>query len=172
MWKLQLGGLALARLAACRCGADASPGEAGSASGMGRPAAARLAVRGKELARFLGQVDPGTVREQLHRASEQAAGTRDAEARAWYERARAAREEQLSALGDIGAARERVLANLSRIAATYQGLPAKVMRLHALDAQATERMYGDLNGELGRMNGELGAVEETLKSFHEVRVGT
>jgi chromosome segregation ATPase len=134
--------------------------------------AARLAVRGEELARFLGQVDPGAVREQLRLAAEQAAGTRDAEARAQYESARAAREEQLSALVDIDAARERVLANLSRIAATYQGLPAKVMRLHALDAQATESMYGDLNEELGRMNGELGAFEETLKSFHEVRVGT
>lgn len=31
-------------------------------------------------------------------------------------------------------------------------------------------MYGDLNKELGRMNGEIGAFEETLKSFHEVRV--
>ena len=134
--------------------------------------AARLAVRGEELARFLGSADPNTVREGIRLAAQQAAGTRDAEARAQYESARAAREEQLAALVDIDAARERVLANLSRIAATYQGLPAKVMRLHALDAQATESMYGDLNEELGRMNGEIGAFEETLKSFHEVRVGT
>lgn len=134
--------------------------------------AARLAVRGEELARFLASVDPGAVREQIRLASDQAAGTRDAEARAQYESARAAREEQLAALVDIDAARERVLANLARIAATYQGLPAKVMRLHALDAQATESMYGDLNEELGRMNGEIGAFEETLKSFQEVRVST
>jgi hypothetical protein len=134
--------------------------------------AARLAMRGEELARFLASVDPGALREQLRLSAEQARSTRDAEARAQYESARAAREEQLAALVDIDAARERVLANLSRIAATYQGLPTKVMRLHALDAQATESMYGDLNEELGRMNGEIGAFEETLKSFQEVRVGT
>lgn len=134
--------------------------------------AARLAARGEELARFLGSADAGAVREGIRLAAEQAAGTRDAEARAHYESARVAREEQLAALVDIDAARERVLAHLSRIAATYQGLPAKVMRLRALDAQATESMYGDLNEELGRMNGEIGAFEESLKSFHEVRVGT
>lgn len=134
--------------------------------------AARLAVRGEELARFLGSVELGVVREQIRLAAEQALGSRDAEARTQYERVRAAREEQLAALVDIDAARERVLANLARIAATYQGLPARVMRLRALDAQATESMYGDLNEELGRMNGELGAFEETLKSLHEVRVST
>jgi len=134
--------------------------------------AARLAVRGEELARFLALVDPGSVREQIRLAAEQAASTRDAEARGQYESARAAREAQLADLVDIDAAQERVLAHLSRISATYQGLPAKVMRLHALDAQATEHMYGDLNEELGRMNGEIGAFEETLKAFQEVRVST
>ncbi|NMO20879.1 hypothetical protein HPC49_36685 [Pyxidicoccus fallax] len=134
--------------------------------------AARLAVRGEELARFLASADAASVREGIRQAAEQARAARDAEARAQYERALAAREEQLAALVDIDAARERVLANLARIAAAYQGLPARVMRLRALDAQATETMYGDLNEELGRMNGEIGAFEETLKSIHEVRVVT
>ncbi|HZI16435.1 MAG TPA: hypothetical protein VE153_39080 [Myxococcus sp.] len=133
---------------------------------------ARLVVRAEELARFMASVDLGAVREGIRLAAEQAVAARDGEARAQYESARAAREEQLAALVDIDAARERVLANLSRIAATWQGLPAKVMRLRALDAQATESMYGDLNEELGRMNGEIGAFEETLKSIREVRVGT
>ena len=82
----------------------------------------------------------------------------------------AAERSKFAALVDIDTARERVLANLSRIAATMESLPAKVVRLRALDAQATESMYGDLNEELGRMNGEIGAFEETLKTFHEVRV--
>lgn len=132
--------------------------------------AARLVVRGEELALYLSTVDVRTVREQIRMAEEQARGARDEEARRQYESAKAAREEQLAALTDIEAAHERVLANLSRIAATMQGLPAKVVRLRALDAQATESMYGDLNEELGRMNGEIGAFEETLKSFNEVRV--
>lgn len=134
--------------------------------------AARLVARGEELARYMRTVDIGAVREQIRLADEQVRTTRDAEARAQLESARAAREEQLAALVDIDTARERVLANLARIAATMESLPAKVVRLRALDAQATESMYGDLNEELGRMNGEIGAFEETLKSFHEVRVTT
>ncbi|MBN1207130.1 MAG: hypothetical protein JXB05_19750 [Myxococcaceae bacterium] len=137
-----------------------------------RERATRLVARGEELARYMSTVDLERVRAQIRQADEQARSARDAEARAQFESARAAREEQLAALVDIDAARERVLANLSRIAATMQGLPAKVVRLRALDAQATESMYGDLNEELGRMNGEIGAFEETLKSFHEVRVTT
>ncbi len=134
--------------------------------------ASRLVARGEDLARYMSTVDLGAVREQIRLADDQARSARDAEARAQFESARTAREEQLAALVDIDTARERVLANLSRIAATMQSLPAKVVRLRALDAQATESMYGDLNEELGRMNGEIGAFEETLKSFHEVRVTT
>jgi hypothetical protein len=132
--------------------------------------AARLVKRAEELARFLRTADPNALREQIRLLEEQARGARDPEAKAQYESARAAREEHLAALSDIDSALERVLANLSRIAATFQGLPAKVMRLRALDAQATESMYGDLNAELGRMNGEIGAFEDTLKTLQEVRV--
>lgn len=131
---------------------------------------ARLVARGEDLARYLRSVDVNAVRGQLQAAQEQVRAARDAEARAQWESARAAREEQLAALVDIDTARERVLANLSRIAATMEGLPAKVVRLRALDEQATESMYGDLNEELGRVNGEIGAFEDTLRSLHEVRV--
>lgn len=134
--------------------------------------AARLVRRGEELSRYLRGVDPGAVREQLRQLGEQIRQARDAEAREHYERARGAREEHLAALMDIHAAHERVLANLSRIAATFQGLPAKVMRLRALDAQATDSMYGDLSEELGRMNGEIQAFEDTLQSLKEVRVAS
>lgn len=134
--------------------------------------AARLVARGEDLARYMRSVDLSAVREQIRFADEQARAARDEEVRAQFGSARTAREEQLAALVDIDTARERVLANLSRIAATMEGLPAKVVRLRALDDQAMESMYGDLNEELGRMNGEIGAFEETLRSLHEVRVTT
>ncbi|PTL81907.1 hypothetical protein [Vitiosangium sp. GDMCC 1.1324] len=134
--------------------------------------AVRLVRRGEELSRYLRTVDPGAVREQVRQLGEQIRQARDAEAREQYESARRAREEHLTALMDIHAAHERVLANLSRIAATFQGLPAKVMRLRALDAQATDSMYGDLSEELGRMNGEIQAFEDTLQSLKEVRVAS
>ncbi|XXF76686.1 hypothetical protein P2318_27060 [Myxococcaceae bacterium GXIMD 01537] len=133
---------------------------------------ARLVHHAEDLARYLRTVDIGAVRKQVERLKAQAHAARDAEARASYESARAAREEQLTALADIDAAHERVLAHLSRIVATFQGLPAKVMRLRALDAQATDSLSGDLSEELGRMNGEIGAFEETLKSFQPARVAS
>ncbi|RJS25934.1 hypothetical protein DRW03_05550 [Corallococcus sp. H22C18031201] len=132
----------------------------------------RLAARGDELSAFLRATDAQAVREAIRVTSQQATQAKDAEARAQYASARAAHEAQLQALRDIGAAHDRVLANLTRIAATMQGLPAQVMRLRALDAQATESMYGDLNEELGRMNGELGAFEESLQSFQAVGVAS
>jgi hypothetical protein len=134
--------------------------------------AARLVRRGEELFRYLRTVDLNAVREQIRLLDEQSRQARDTEARGQYESSRKAREEHLAALMDIHAAYERVLANLSSVAVTFQGLPAKVMRLRALDAQATDSMYGDLSEELGRMNGELQAFEDTLQSFKEVRVAS
>jgi hypothetical protein len=133
---------------------------------------ARLVRRGEELSRYLRTVDMGAVREQLRLLEQQTRAARDAEAREQYQGAHRTREEHLAALLDIHAAHERVLANLSRIAATFQGLPAKVMRLRALDAQATDSMYGDLNQELGHMNGEIQAFEDTLQSLKEVQVSS
>ena len=132
--------------------------------------AIRLVQRGEELSRYLRTAAPEQVREQIQRLDEQAREARDAEARAHYASARSVREEHLAALRDLQAAHERVLANLSRLAATFQGLPAKVMRLRALDAQASDSMYGDLSEELGRMNGELQLFEDTLHSLKEIRV--
>jgi hypothetical protein len=91
----------------------------------------------------------------------------DAEARRHYEEARAAREEQMRTLGDIAAARERLVANLAQIVATLEGIPPKLMKMRALDAQAADDVSGDVGRQLAEMNVGLQAFEETLASLVE-----
>lgn len=124
--------------------------------------ATKLAERGEEMAAYLARVDPQAVRGAIARLDEQIRTARDAEAKTQYQNARTAREEQLRTLEEIGTALERVLANLSRIIASVEGLPARVMKMQVLDAEAMDSISGDLNAELDRMNGEVRAFEETL----------
>lgn len=129
---------------------------------------ARLISRAEELARYLGKVSAAPVRQEITRLDEKARSARDPAARREYESARKAREEQLKALDDIAGARERVVANLSRIVATLEGLPAKIVRMRALDAQAMDQLSGSMHDELEHMNVELKAFEETLTTLGEM----
>lgn len=128
----------------------------------------RLIARAEALFKYLSQVNPEPIRKEMQRLREKAQRARDKEARAQYESALTAREEQIRALDDIADARERVAANLSRIAATLESLPAKVVRMRALDAQAMDALSGDVNHELEMVNGEVKMFEETLKSLAEI----
>lgn len=127
-----------------------------------------LVGRAEALARYLARIDPDTVRTEMRRLAEKAQKTRDHQARAQYQSALATREEQLRAIEDIGNAKERVSANLSRVTATLEGLPPKIVRMRALDAQAMDELSGSMNDELGRINGEMKAFEETLQSLVEI----
>jgi chromosome segregation ATPase len=109
-------------------------------------AGARLIARADELSRYLDSVDFDEARTQ-------------------FTSARAQREQQRKTLDELVAARDRVSANLSRIVATYESLPARVVHMRALDAQAVDAFSGDVNQELDRMNHEIAAFEDTLKGL-------
>lgn len=130
--------------------------------------AAKMARRGEDLAEYLARTDPRVVEQDVNVLAQRAASTRDREARAQYEAAYAARKDHLSTLQDLLAARERILASLLSIAATLDGLPAKIVRMRALDAHAMDRLTGDVKEELDRMNSEIRTFEETLRSLGEV----
>jgi hypothetical protein len=132
--------------------------------------AARLVVRAEELARYLHSTDAEALRQQLGELEAQARRTSDDEARAHYENAQAARRDHLLALDDVSRARERIGANLARIGAALEGLPAKVVRLRALDAQAMDALSGNVNEELDSFNLEIKSFEETLQSLVEAPV--
>jgi hypothetical protein len=130
--------------------------------------AARLVRRSDDLSRYLATIDTGKVRAEIDRLEQNAQRTADAAARDEFRRARGQREQQLTTVAELVAALDRVHANLARIVATYEALPARVVHMRALDAQAVDAMSGDVSQELDRMNHEIAAFEETLKSV-EVR---
>lgn len=130
--------------------------------------AAKLARRGEDLAQYLRTTDPRVVQQDVHTLAQRVATATDAEAKSQYAAAHAARQEHLATLQDLVAARERIHASMLSIAATLEGLPAKIVRMRALDARAMDKLTGDVKGELDRMNDEIRTFEETLKSLGEV----
>lgn len=127
-----------------------------------------LIGRAEDLSRYLARVDADAVRVEMRRLADKVQKTRDEQARAQYRSALEVKEEQLRAIEDISNAKERVAANLSRVTATLEGLPPKVVRMRALDAQAMDELSGSMNDELGRINGEMKAFEDTLQSLVEI----
>ncbi len=130
--------------------------------------AAKLAVRAEDLARYLATTDLHAVEADVEVLAARVRQARDAEAKAQYEGAHAARTEHLQTLNELLNAKERIAASLLGIAATLDGLPAKIVKMRALDAQAMDRLTGNVREELDRMNGEIKIFEETLKSLGEV----
>jgi len=130
---------------------------------------AALAVRADELSRYLLTVDAMTARDEADSFASKARQTRDPAARANYEAAAAAAAERVAALDDIATARERSLAHLARIESAIKAVPTKLVRLRALDDQASDALSGDVGAELERMNVDLRAFEQTLESIVEVQ---
>jgi hypothetical protein len=130
--------------------------------------AARLARRAEDVAKYLRTTDARVVQADVEALVRRAQATQDPEARAQLESAFQARREHLEVLRDLWKTRERIDATLLSIASTLEGLPAKIVRMRALDAQATDQLSGDVKEELDRMNTEIRTFEETLKSVAEV----
>lgn len=130
--------------------------------------AARLAARGEDVASYLKTTDPRVVDADCKALAVRVSAAKDTEVRAQYESALAARREHLEVLRDLANAKERIDATLLSIASTLEALPAKIVRMRALDAQATDQMSGDVKEELDRMNSEIRTFEETLQTLNEV----
>lgn len=129
--------------------------------------AAVLATRSEDLGKYLVSIDPRVLEQDIAQLRQRVASSKDQEARAQYDAARKAREEHLAVLAELHNAKERVHASLLGIAATLAALPAKVVRMQALDAAAMDELSGSVKDELERMNGELSSLEETLSSLSE-----
>jgi hypothetical protein len=129
---------------------------------------AALAVRADELSRYLVTIDSAAAHSEAEALSARAGNTQDASARASYHAAAQAARDRIAALDDIVIARERALAHLARIESAIKAVPAKLVRLRALDDQASDALTGDVGAELERMNLDLRAFEQTLESIVEV----
>jgi DNA repair exonuclease SbcCD ATPase subunit len=131
--------------------------------------AARLVNRGDALFRYLRSQSQERVQSEIKDLDAKARKAQDAAAREQYLAAKAAREQHLSTLQQLSEALERIHANVARIVATAEALPARVVHMRALDGQAVDAMSGNVNQELDRLSHEVAEFEETLKT-ESVRV--
>lgn len=130
--------------------------------------AATLVTRARDLGAYLERVDVAQAREEAQGLNRRASTSSDPDASREYRLAATAAAERVAALDDIEKGRERIFANLARIAATLRSVPPKVVRMRALDDRASDAITGDFDRELGRMNTDLRAFEQTLESLAEV----
>jgi hypothetical protein len=130
--------------------------------------AAVLLRRGDLLARYLASAGLEKVRAAVEDLRRKREATLDAEARAQYESALVAKQEHLRTLEELAAASDRIAAHLTRLTALLDALPAKIVHLEALDAQAMDRVSGALNDEIESFTLEISSFEETLKTMAEV----
>jgi hypothetical protein len=131
--------------------------------------AARLVNRGDALFRYLRSQSQERVQGEVKDLEAKARKAQDAGAREQYLAAKAAREQHLQTLRQLSEALERIHANVARLVATAEGLPARVVHLRALDGQEVDAMSGNVNQELDRLSREVAEFEETLKA-ESVRV--
>lgn len=130
--------------------------------------AAALIARGDGLARYLAGARPDDVRRAAADLERRRDAAADADARAQYERALSAQRDHVRALDEIGAAAGRIQAHLAGVTALLAALPARIVHLKALDAQAMDSVSGDMQDELERFRLEISSFEETLKTLAEV----
>lgn len=129
--------------------------------------ALRLIERAEELRRYLQTQDAVALRREMD--DTRAALDRARDKATWKEHQQAleARGQRLQAIEDLSTTVERIGANLSRIVATVESLPPRLMRLRTIDADTLSRVGGDVGAEVDQMNQELRAFEQTLASLAE-----
>jgi len=108
------------------------------------------------------------VRADAQVLATRAQTTKDATARAGFEEAKSAREEELRTISELRGAKDRIDANLMHLVAVLGGLPTKVVHMRALDREAADRFGGDVNAELEAIADELKTSEEVMKSIGEI----
>jgi hypothetical protein len=130
--------------------------------------AARLVVRAEDIASHLAVVNVDALQAESNRLAQRAAAAKDASAKAGFEEAKAARDDEIRTIAELQTAKDRIDANMQRLVAVMSGLPTKVVHMRALDAQAMDQLSGDMNAELEAVAGELKTSEEVMKSLGEI----
>jgi hypothetical protein len=125
--------------------------------------AAKLARRAEDIAAHLKGVDFGALKREVLELATRIPQTADPTTRASYVAALEARQGHLETLTDLVKTKERIGATLLSIAATFDALPAKVVRLRGIDDATSE-----VGRDLRQMNEEIASFEETLMHIHGV----
>lgn len=127
-----------------------------------------LITQAEELGAYLASQKRGDVEEEIKRLDARIRETRDASARAEYEKAKQTRRAQQETLDRIEGARDRILAHLSGIQATVEGIGPKIVHMRALDEEERRTITLNVSRELDRTNQEVGALESSLQGLLEL----
>jgi hypothetical protein len=127
--------------------------------------AARLVHRGEDIARFLRGVNLEALVEEVRVLTHRAQDASHPESRKTFEEAKKARMDELRTLKELVATKDSIDANLTRVVAVFGALPTKVVHMRALDAQALDRLSGDMNEELEAVGSELQTSEKVMKNL-------
>ena len=130
--------------------------------------AGKLIARSEELARHLAAVDLPQLVTEVKQLNGRIQSTRDPEAARTFEEAKAARMDEIRTLKEIKTAKDRIDANLQRVAAVLCAIPTKIVHMRALDGQAMDRISGDMKKELVAVGTELETSEKVMKQLGKV----
>ena len=127
--------------------------------------AARLVSRNEDIVAHLKDVDIGALVAEVKQLQQRAQDASHPDSRQTLEEARLARMEELRSLKELRATKESIDAQLLRLVAVFGALPTKLVYMRALDAQAVDRLSGDMNEELEAVSTELKTSEKVIKNL-------
>ncbi len=125
--------------------------------------AVRLVERAEDIMKHLSKVNLPALVTEVKQLATRANTAKDSEARESFDDAKDARMDEIRALKELRATKERIDANLMRVVAVLGALPTKVVRLRALDAQAMDQLSGDISDDLAAVGKELETSEQIIK---------
>jgi hypothetical protein len=125
--------------------------------------AVRLVERVDDIAAHLAKVNLPALVTEVKQLATRASAAKDAEARESFDDAKDARMDEIRALKELRATKERIDANLMRVVAVLGALPTKIVHMRALDAQAMDQISGDISDDLAAIGKELETSEQVIK---------
>jgi hypothetical protein len=125
--------------------------------------AVRLVERAEDITIHLQKVNLPALVTEVKQLAMRAASSKDPEARKSFDEAKDARMDEIRALKELRATKERIDANLMRVVAVLGSLPTKIVQLRALDAQAMDRLSGDMREDLDTIGKELEVSEQVVR---------
>jgi hypothetical protein len=125
--------------------------------------AVRLVERAEDITQHLAKINLPALVTEVKQLAQRAASARDRETRAALDSAKDARMDEIRSLKELRATKDRIEASLMRVIAVLGALPTKIVHMRALDAQAMDRLSGDMSRDLEVVGKELQVSEQIIK---------
>lgn len=125
--------------------------------------AVRLVERAEDITAHLSKINLPALVTEVKQLATRASSAKDAEARESFDEAKDARMDEIRALKELRATKERIDANLMRVVAVLGALPTKVVHMRALDAQVMDQFSVDMRQDLDAVGEELKTSEQVIK---------